>query len=168
MTFCPVDFVQSPETVQCMFYSRESVWTLVEAQSLVYAHLLQFLSPSALVTMLWPVFLWSLHTDISWYNLSVLGLFLLKCISDMLGCFVYLTLLCLSTDYCGLLCSHTHPLVLLLLWWTQIDWMCPALEFLDLVNAAISLNFGLVQSCNSSKIFIWSALSAPALNWCSL
>ena len=163
MTFCPLDSAQSPETVQSMFYSCESVWTLVETESLVYACLLQFLSPSDLVTMPQLVFLWGLQTDISWYNLSELGLFLLKCISGVLTCFICLRLLCLSTVYHGLLCSHTHPPVLLLLWWTQIDWLCPGLEFLDLWRLLFCWTLGLVQSCNSSKIFIRSALCTSGL-----
>ena len=65
MTSCPVDFSQSPETVKYVFYRYESVQALVETESLVYAHLLQFLSPSAVVTMPPLVFLWSLQTGIS-------------------------------------------------------------------------------------------------------
>ena len=65
MAFCPVDFAQSPEMVQYMFYGCESVQTLVGAESLVYEHLLQFLSPLPVVSMPQLVFLWSPQTDIS-------------------------------------------------------------------------------------------------------
>ena len=52
MTFCPVDFALSSEVAQCVFYSCDSVQTLLEAESLVYACWLKFLSPSALGAVL--------------------------------------------------------------------------------------------------------------------